>query len=383
MKLPQILVTTLVATSMVVIEAACSDEPSLEDSSLGASTTTIAAATAATGVKETASSKLAPTTNGAVQRIHLSIPDLVERVRPSVVHIATERFRSDSFGRAVPSSGTGTGFIISEDGHIVTNNHVVEGAAHIVVTYAEGAVADAEIVGLDPQTDLAVLRIDVDGLTPVPLGNSSDLRVGDTVVAVGHALDLMGSPTVTAGVVSAQDRVLTGIGPQQLTLSDLIQTDASINPGNSGGPLLNLFSEVVGVNSAGAGDADGIGFAIAIDNAELVIESLIQDGVVTRGFMGISSTTITPSLARQRTLPVDAGLLIRSVTLDSGAARGGLSPNDIIVAVNDEEVGDLGKLGRLLAQYGPGSTVEVWFLRPETGDERQRTDVTLGERPDR
>ena len=203
MKLPQILVTTLVATSMVVIEAACSDEPSLEDSSLGASTTTIAAATAATGVKETASSKLAPTTNGAVQRIHLSIPDLVERVRPSVVHIATERFRSDSFGRAVPSSGTGTGFIISEDGHIVTNNHVVEGAAHIVVTYAEGAVADAEIVGLDPQTDLAVLRIDVDGLTPVPLGNSSDLRGGDTVVAVGHALDLMGSPTVTAGVVSA------------------------------------------------------------------------------------------------------------------------------------------------------------------------------------
>ena len=399
MKPPKIVLKALVAAGIALAVAACSggsapvgvssaDPAATSDAATTTATTDAkllaTTSTIATAAAETASA--APgrnATNGEAPRTPLSIPDLVEQVRRSVVHIVTERAASDSFGRPVPSDGVGTGFIISEQGLIVTNNHVVEGALRIVVTYAEGLAADAEIVGRDPQTDLAVIRIDVDGLTPVPLGDSSDLRVGETVVAVGHALDLAGGPTVTAGVVSAKDRVLTNIGPQKLTLSDLIQTDASINPGNSGGPLLNLFGEVVGVNSAGAGGAEGIGFAIAIDNAELVIEALIQDGAVTRGFMGISSTTITPAFARQSDLPVDAGLLIQSVSPGSGAELGGLEPGDIIVAVNDEQVGDIGKLGRILAQYGPGSTVEVWYLRSDTGDERQRADVTLGVRPDR
>ncbi|MCY4112134.1 MAG: trypsin-like peptidase domain-containing protein, partial [Chloroflexi bacterium] len=219
----------------------------------------------------------------------VTIPDLVDLARPSVVHIATEVATSDTSGPARPGGGVGTGFIISADGYIVTNNHVVAGADRVVVTFpppeaaatdasetngTPGAnrrhldhAADAEIVGRDPQTDLAVLRVDVEGLTPLALGTSADLRIGEVVVAIGHALDLPGGPTVTAGVVSAIGRVLTNIGPQRLTLSDLIQTDASINPGNSGGPLLNLYGEVVGVNSAGAGAAEGIGFAIAIDNA--------------------------------------------------------------------------------------------------------------------
>ena len=317
------------------------------------------------------------------QRIRLTIPDLAEQVHPSVVHIATETAESDGVGRPIPGGGVGTGFIINADGYVVTNNHVIEGAERVVVTYRDVAAVDAEIVGRDPQTDLAVLRIDVEDPMPLPVGNSSQLRVGEAVVAVGHALDLPGGPTVTSGVVSALGRVLTGVGPQRLTLSDLIQTDASINPGNSGGPLLNLYGEVVGVNSAGAGGAEGIGFAIAIDNAMLVIDALIKDGVVTRGFMGIRSATITPALARQSGLPVQSGLFIQGITPGSGAERADLKPGDIIVGVNDQPVNDIGELGRLLAKYGPGTTVGVQYLRSDTGDEVQRTDVMLGERPDR
>ena len=334
-------------------------------------------------------------------RLALTIPDLVEQVRPSVVHIVTEVATTDDGDGPMPGGGVGTGFIISADGYIVTNNHVVQGADRVVVTYALTTAAsgtqsaptpsrrqpnhavDAEIVGLDPQTDLAVLRIDVEGLTPLPLGSSEDLRAGEIVVAIGHALDLPGGPTVTAGVVSALGRVLTNIGPQRLTLSDLIQTDASINPGNSGGPLLNLFGEVVGVSSAGAGAAEGIGFAIAIDNAKLVIDALIKDGVVTRGFMGIRSATITPAIARHFDLPVNQGLYIQAITVGAGAEEAGLEAGDIIVGINDAPVGDIGELGRILAKYGPSSTVTVWYLRMDAGDEPQRTEVTLGVRPDR
>ena len=364
-------------------------------------TAEVTATPAATATPETTEPAL---TVGDLRTV-LTVPDLVERVRPSVVHIVTEVEATEAGDQPRSGGGVGTGFIISADGYIVTNNHVVAGADRVVVTFppaetaatdaseTEGApstsrrhldhAADAEIVGRDPQTDLAVLRIDAEGLPALPLGNSSDLRVGEIVVAVGHALDLPGGPTVTAGVVSALGRVLTNIGPQRLTLSDLIQTDASINPGNSGGPLLNLFGEVVGVNSAGAGGAEGIGFAIAIDNAKLVIDALIDDGVVTRGFMGIRSATITPAIARQFGMPVNQGLYIQAITVGSGADQSDLEAGDIIVGINDESVGDIGELGRILAKYGPGRTVTVWYLRPDAGDEPQRTEVTLGERPDR
>ncbi|MCY4114736.1 MAG: trypsin-like peptidase domain-containing protein [Chloroflexi bacterium] len=367
------------------------------------STTPTAAVPAptATTTPETAESALA----GEDLRRAVTIPDLVDLARPSVVHIATEVATTDTSRPPTPGGGVGTGFIISADGYIVTNNHVVAGADRVVVTFpppeatatdaseTEGPprtsrrhldhAVDAEIVGLDPQTDLAVLRVDVEGLTPLPLGTSADLRIGEVVVAIGHALDLPGGPTVTAGVVSAIGRVLTNIGPQRLTLSDLIQTDASINPGNSGGPLLNLYGEVVAVNSAGAGAAEGIGFAIAIDNAKLVIDTLIQDGVVTRGFMGIRSATITPAIARQFDLPVNHGLYIQAITVGSGADQSDLEAGDIIIGINDEAVADIGELGRILAKYGPGSTVTVWYLRTDAGDEPQRTEVMLGERPDR
>ncbi|MDE2989922.1 MAG: trypsin-like peptidase domain-containing protein [Chloroflexota bacterium] len=435
MSLRQLALPTLLAGALALVITACGGDGATSDISAGeqsaslvglTTTATLPAATAPVAIPDpTATATAVPTTPavtltpaatampdtaesalaGEDLRRAVTIPDLVDLARPSVVHIVTEVAATDEDERPMPGGGVGTGFIISADGYIVTNNHVVAGADRVVVTFPppEAAAAeasdtegpprmsrrhldhavDAEIVGLDPQTDLAVIRIDAEGLTPLPLGSSADLRIGEVVVAIGHALDLPGGPTVTAGVVSSLGRVLTNIGPQRLTLSDLIQTDASINPGNSGGPLLNLYGEVVGVNSAGAGAAEGIGFAIAIDNAKLVIDALIEDGVVTRGFMGIRSATITPAIARQFGLPVNHGLYIQAITVGSGADQSDLEAGDIIVGINDESVADIGELGRILAKYGPGSTVTVWYLRTDAGDEAQRTEVTLGVRPDR
>ena len=282
----------------------------------------------------------------------------------------------------MPAGGVGTGFVIDTEGLIVTNDHVVAGAEQIVVTTYAGDLYDATVVGRDPQTDLAVLRMEASSLPPIALGRSSDLRIGESVVAIGHALDLPGGPTVTVGVVSALDRTITNVGPQRLTLSDLIQTDASINPGNSGGPLLNRYGEVVGVNSAGAGSATGIGFAIAIDGARLVIDELIESGQVVRGFLGIGPATITRSLARHFDLPVSEGIIVVQITADSPADEAGLRVRDILLAINEEPVPDAGALSRVLAHYGPGDEVVVRFVRPDGDDQPQESRVRLGQRPD-
>ena len=321
----------------------------------------------------------APTSTDAQQE--LRIEDLVQLARPSIVHLATESVARDNSGRTVPAGGVGTGFVIDAEGLIVTNNHVVAGAEQIVVTTYAGDLYDATVVGRDPQTDLAVLRIDASGLQPIALGTSADLRIGESVVAIGHALDLPGGPTVTVGVVSALDRTITNVGPQRLTLSDLIQTDASINPGNSGGPLLDLHGEVVGVNSAGAGSFAGIGFAIAIDGARPVIAELIQSGQVERGFLGIGPATVTRSVARQFNLPVSAGILVVQITNGSPAAGAGLRPGDILVDIDGTAVPDAGALSRVLAQYSLGSEVTVRYIRPGGDDQPQETRVRLGRVP--
>ena len=325
----------------------------------------------------------APTTAAAAQgRRPLTVPELVKRVRLSVVHIATEAVAMGVFGRSMPSEGVGTGFIIDSDGTIVTNNHVVSGARQVIVTLFDGRTYEAEIVGLDPQTDLAVLRIPEGGLQPVALGSSTDLEVGESVIAIGHALDLPGGPTVTTGVVSAKDRTITNVGTMGLTLSELIQTDASVNPGNSGGPLVNMYGEVVGINTAAAGGGQGIGFALAMDAARPLIETLIAEGRIERGFLGVQAATITRSIARQNRLPVEAGIYILGVVPDSPAQAADLRPNDILIAIDDEPVLDAGALSRALATYPPGTTVTVSVLRarePEPLD----LEVTLETEPTR
>ena len=313
----------------------------------------------------------------------LSVPELVQIARASIVHIATEQSATGSTSSTFPAGGAATGFVLESDGLIVTNNHVVAGTQRILATLPSSTTLEATVVGRDPQTDLAVLSVKATGLTPITLGRSSELRIGDSVIAIGHALDLPGGPTVTMGVVSAIDRTITNIGRQRLTLTDLIQTDASINPGNSGGPLLNHSGEVVGVNTAGLGGSTGISFAISIDSAIPIITQLVNEGRIVRGFLGIVPVTITRSIARQATLPVNTGIIIARISMDSPAMRAGLLRGDIVVTINDEEIPNAGVLTRVLAKYAPGTEVTIQVLRPGVNnDQPLSAKVTLGKRPD-
>ncbi|MEX0800527.1 MAG: trypsin-like peptidase domain-containing protein [Dehalococcoidia bacterium] len=308
----------------------------------------------------------------------LDAPDLVETLKPSVVHIVSEAATLDVFGQITPQRGVGTGFIIDEEGHIVTNNHVVtidgdEPAQDITVTLDDGRQFDAEIAGRDPPTDLAVLKIEASDLTPARLGSSEALVVGEDVLAIGNALDLPGGPTVTRGVVSAKDRLIQS---ESITIPDAIQTDASINPGNSGGPLLNAQGEVVGITTAVIrGEAEGIGLVIAIDTAKPIIDELIENGQVDRGLLGVTITEITPSLAAQFGLAVEQGVGLQAVQPGAPADDAGLQEGDIIVAMAGEEITNSGELFQALTENRAGDTVTVEFFR---GDARMSAEVTLG-----
>ncbi|MEE9284481.1 MAG: trypsin-like peptidase domain-containing protein [Dehalococcoidia bacterium] len=305
-----------------------------------------------------------------------SVPEIVKRLTPSVVHIQTEAVRLDIFNRPVPVGGVGTGEIIDSRGLILTNNHVVEGAERIIVTLQDGRALEAEIVGRDPSTDLAVIRIEADNLTAIPLGSSAALEIGETVIAIGHALNLPGGPTVTGGLVSALDRVID-VSPT-ITIRHLIQTDAAINPGNSGGPLVNRRGQMVGINTAKIEAGESIGFAIALDPVRPIIEELISRGRVERGFLGASGVTITRALAMSRSLPVDNGVGIVTVAPGSPAERAGLKPGDIIVGLAGKEVRNAGDLDSILVRYRTGASVTVEVLR---GEQRLTLEAVLGDQP--
>jgi serine protease Do len=303
---------------------------------------------------------------------------LVELLRPSVVHIKSEAATLDVFGQLVPSSGVGTGFIIDGQGHIVTNNHVIsinngEPADDITVTLDDGSQHTAEIVGRDPPTDIAVLKIDAESLKVAALGDSSSLKVGEDVIAIGNALDLPGGPTVTKGVVSALGRLIQEAG---VSIPDAIQTDAAINPGNSGGPLVNMNGDVVGITTAVIrGNAEGIGLAISIDTAEPIIQELIAGGSVNRGFLGITIQEITPSLAQQFDLAIDRGVGIRSVQPNGPADNAGFEQGDIIVRLGDTEIRTSGDLFSALTEHRAEDVVEVEYYHNGT---RETAEVTLG-----
>lgn len=328
-----------------------------------------------------------------------SFPDVAgvaERVRPATVlvqNLVQGRARGGQLpgqpGQGGPGEvpqGAGTGFIYDPAGFIITNDHVVRGAERlrVVLPPPDNRYFDAQLVGRDLNTDLAVLKIEpFPNMPTVPLGNSSDLRVGEWVVAIGNALSLENGPTVTAGVVSALGREVPepseapGVpGPR---LYNLIQTDAAINPGNSGGPLVNLRGEVVGVNTLGAAEANTIGFAIAIDTAKPIVQQLRQNGRVNRAYLGISSATVTPSIAAAISLPRTDGVVIDEVVQGTPAARAGLQPRDIIIGIGDVQVRNQGNLQLALIQrFRAGDTVDV---RIDRGGSEQTVRVTLGERP--
>ncbi len=204
-----------------------------------------------------------PTLEPTPTPVEKTIPQIIKELTPSVVHVQTEALQLDQFNQPVPTMGVGTGEIIDESGHVLTNNHVIDGAEKIVVTLSDGRAFEAKLVGRDALLDLAVLRIEADNLVPISIGESSKLQVGDQVTAIGHALNLPGGPTVTGGWVSALNRSVDF--SETISMQHLIQTDAAINPGNSGGPLVNLRWELVGINTAKIPTGEGIGFAIAID----------------------------------------------------------------------------------------------------------------------
>ena len=304
-------------------------------------------------------------------------------VLPAVVNVTTDVVSSSG----AAGQGVGTGFIVRSDGIVVTNCHVVEGAAKITVfTSAEKPEQfDARVIGGDCEHDLAVLKIDGKNLPTVSLGNSSDLVLGQSVVAIGYALALEGGPSVTTGIVSSLDRVVQ-VQDQNCdvcengsrTYSNVIQTDAAINHGNSGGPLLNLQGQVVGINSAGTDTAQSIGFAIAIDSAKDTIQQAIDDPLAPTGYLGVSTESVSADMAYQLGLKVDQGAYVIGTQDGSGAADAGIESGDVIVSVDGSDVTSAEDLGTILADLKPGTTVTVVVNRD---GQEQSFDVVLGTRP--
>ncbi len=296
-----------------------------------------------------------------------TIAELVAAVRPSIVSVHQEVTQSGPFG-GVSGTAAGTGWVLSADGYIVTNAHVVAEGDTPVVTFADGTSEQAEIVAADESRDLAVLKVDRDDLTPLAVGDSDDLELGESLIAIGYALDLNGEPSVTAGILSAKERAISTDASTQLI--DLLQTDAAINPGNSGGPLLNSSGEVVGINTAIAGEAQNIGFAIAITPAMDVIEALRGGTVPERALMGVSTTPRGDG---------GDGAEIVEINPGTGAAASDLRVGDVVVAVDGEAIDNPTDLGTTIARHQPGDKLVVTIDR-----DGSTSDVTviLGARGD-
>ena len=299
----------------------------------------------------------------------------VDAVAPSV---AVVRVRRASRGRGeppAPRDAQGSAIVIDRRGELLTNEHVVDGAEELEVRLADGRSVPGTVVGADPATDVALVRAAVDDAVPARLGDSTSLRVGQMVLAVGHALGLPGGPTVSLGVVSAVGRPLPG---SDFIFEGLLQTDAAINPGNSGGPLVGLDGSVVGVNSAMVPFAQGVGFAVPIHAAVRIVEEIRQRGRVVRPWVGVSVAEIGPDLARQYALEPRSGLWVAEVVPRSPAHRAGLRPGDVIARVGPFAVRSVRELLESLAQFGVGSEAVVEFRRRGS---LQATRVALQEIP--
>ena len=274
-----------------------------------------------------------------------------------------------------PQTGLGSGVIVSADGYILTNNHVVEEADEIEVVLNDGRRTNAKVIGTDPDTDLAVLRITLDRLPLITLGSSDALQVGDQVLAIGNPFGV--GQTVTGGIVSALGRNQLGIN----TFENFIQTDAAINPGNSGGALVDASGHLQGINTAiysRSGGSMGIGFAIPVSTARQVMEGIVKDGVVTRGWIGVEPGELTPELAQAFGVKLTRGVIITGVLQNGPAAAGGVKPGDVIVKVADNPVGSVTELLARVAALQPGTAANFELLR---GTQNLTVQVTPGVRP--
>lgn len=316
-----------------------------------------------------------------------AITDSVDKVSPAVVSITTTQNVRDFFGRTIEQKGGGTGFILTSDGMIVTNKHVVsdDNATYHVFTN-DGKDFEAKVVARDSLNDLAVIKIEATGLPVVTLGSSDDLKVGQWVIAIGNALGEFNN-TVTVGVVSAKERQITADGAAggvSEDLSGLLQTDAAINPGNSGGPLINLKGQVVGINTAIAGNAQSIGFAIPINLVSKAIESIKDTGKIVRPMIGIRYVQITKEMAKLNKLPTDHGVLVLrgtnpgelAVIPGSPADKAGIVENDIVTEIDGKQIDDNHSLLSILANYNVGDKLKVTIFHQ--GDQKT-VDLTLTE----
>jgi S1-C subfamily serine protease len=333
-----------------------------------------------------------------------SINQIYRAAAPAVVHIETttrvrqpsDPFFGNPFGTAETQRALGSGFVIDKAGHIVTNYHVVQGASVIQVSFSNNERFKAKVVGVDPSTDVAVLKVNVKSraLRTLTLGSSDSVRVGDQVIAIGNPFGL--DRSVTAGIVSAVQRRIES--PNNLSIAHVIQTDAALNHGNSGGPLLNAQGEVIGVNAqietGGQTQGNvGIGFAIPINTVKDVVAELIKHGKVQHPFLGIEGKTLTPDIARLFHLPVQSGVLVASVRPNTGAAKAGLKAatnqvtvageswpagGDVIVKVDGESVPTIERLIDVIAMKKPGDKIDLEVIR---GTSHLHLSVTLGRQP--
>ncbi|MFL5799862.1 MAG: S1C family serine protease [Actinomycetota bacterium] len=310
---------------------------------------------------------------------------VVQRALPAVVNVTTNLLEQSLFG-SQPGRGVGTGFVVRSDGIVVTNFHVVEGAERITITTSTPPTRSftARVIGGDEDADLAVLKVNATGLPTVSLGNSSDLQLGESVVAMGYALALTGGPSVTSGIVSSLNREVKAADPNfhgggTRTYSHAIQTDAAINPGNSGGPLLNLDGQVVGINTAGAQQAENIGFAIAIDAAKPTIDHAIQNPSAPVPFLGVTSTSVTPLIRQQQNLSVDHGAFVIAVAPKGPAQQAGIKAGDVVVSFDGKSVDTSDALYNLILTHNPGDRASVGVVH--TNGKSQTFSVTLGVRP--
>ncbi len=319
---------------------------------------------------------------GYASAARLATPAVVSVVATKMArrnpHTDDPRFRfffGDRPSTPQAQTGLGSGVIASPEGYLLTNNHVIEGADEIEVQLADGRQGRARVVGTDPETDLAVLKIDLDRLPSIAFGHSTALQVGDVVLAIGNPFNV--GQTVTAGIVSA-------LGRNQLGLSvfeDFIQTDAAINPGNSGGALVDARGHLVGINTAifsRSGGSLGIGFAIPVDTARQVMEGLIRDGQVTRGWIGVEPRDLTPELAESFGLPVREGVLITGVLAEGPASKGGLRPGDVVTSIAGQPVANTAQLLAAVAALKPQSRAAVGVQR---GGQALDVQLTVAQRP--
>ena len=353
--------------------------------------------TVVTETPSAASPGLAPR-SGAAMTVH----EIYERAASGVVRVNATSNSTSSSGTPSPFgaqgvSALGSGFVIDKTGHIVTNYHVVEGADEVTVSFSNRDTVKAEVVGTDPSSDLAVLRVQTaaSALTPLPLGNSDNVQVGDPVVAIGNPFGL--DRTVTSGIVSALQRLITA--PNQFTIDHVIQTDAPINHGNSGGPLINARGQVIGVNTQIETGGDtatgnvGIGFSVPSNTVKDVVAQILKTGRVEHAYLGISGQAVTPDVAETYNLPVKAGVLVGSVTSGSGADKGGLKGGarqvvvagdtfvlggDIIVSFDGQQISSIEELRDAVASHSPGDKVELVIYRDA---HKTSVTVTLGRQP--